>query len=121
MEDPHDELLELEHAGWRSLCDSTGADYYGGIMTPDARMVLANGAVMSRSDVIESLRQAPPWASYEIDDPVVVRIGKDAVALLYVGTGHRDEGEDFTGVMTSVYVPTDDGWKLALYQQTPKG
>jgi hypothetical protein len=120
MEDRLNELLELERAGWRSLCDRTGADFYGSLMTEDGRMVLANGVVMSRSAVIDSLADAPPWSSYTIDDPVVTTLSDDVAALVYTGTGHRDGGEDFTGIMTSVYVRYDSGWKLAHYQQTPK-
>lgn len=114
------ELLELEHAGWRSLCDGTGSDFYERLMTDDGRMVLANGVVMSRSAVAASLGDAPPWSGYTIDDPEVVALSDDAAALVYTGTGHRDEGEDFTGIMTSVYARHDSGWKLAHYQQTVK-
>jgi hypothetical protein len=113
------ELLELEHAGWRSLCDSTGADFYGKLMTENGRMVLANGVVMSRSAVTDSLENAPPWSAYTIDDPTATALSDDVAALVYTGTGHRDGGEDFTGTMTSVYVRHDSGWKLAHYQQTP--
>jgi hypothetical protein len=120
MEDLLNELLELEHAGWRSLCDSTGGDFYGSIMTEDGRMVLANGVVMSRSVVTDSLEDAPPWSSYTIDDPAATSLSDDVAALVYTGTGHRDGGEDFTGIMTSVYVRHESGWKLAHYQQTAK-
>ena len=58
------ELLELEHRGWRSLCSSTGADFYGEIMTEDGVMVLSHGFVLSRPQVIESLNDAPPWSGY---------------------------------------------------------
>lgn len=114
-----DELIELERAGWSSLCDGTGAEFYGATMTADGVMVLADGSVMSRDDVVEALGQAPPWASYEMDDIRVVELGDDSSALVYVGTGHRDEGDPFVGVMTSVYVRRDGGWRLAVYQQTP--
>lgn len=36
-------LLELERAGWDSLCNQTGSEYYGELMLPNALMVLANG------------------------------------------------------------------------------
>ena len=45
------ELLDLEHAGWRSLCDGTGDRFYGSLMTDDAVMVLANGMVLDRAAV----------------------------------------------------------------------
>ena len=119
METTFELLLELEHAGWRSLCDGTAGEFYWSIMTPDARMVLANGVVMTRAEVVDALRDAPSWNSYEIDDPITVAVGDDAHTLVYTGTGHRDTGPLFTGVMTSVYVRSGSGWKLVLYQQTP--
>jgi hypothetical protein len=115
-----DELIELEQAGWTSLCDGTGADFYGARMTDDGVMVLANGSVMTRDDVVAALGKAPPWGSYEMDEIRVVPISKDSAALVYVGTGHRDGAPSFVGVMTSVYVRRDGDWKLAIYQQTPK-
>jgi Domain of unknown function (DUF4440) len=115
-----DELLELERAGWSSLCDGTAADFYGDLMTAEGVMVMANGQVMDRDEVVDALRHSPPWASYSIDDPMVVPVDGDTRALVYTGTGNRDEGPPFVGVMTSVYVRRNGDWKLALYQQTAK-
>ena len=100
--------------------DGTAGKFYAGVMTADAVMVLANGQVMSRNEVVAALSEAPSWSSYAIDDPRVVPIGADSAALVYIGTGRRD-GDDppFVGAMTSVYVRVLDTWKLALYQQTP--
>ena len=36
-----DELLDLEHQGWNSLCTGTGANFYGQIMTNDGVMLLS--------------------------------------------------------------------------------
>lgn len=115
-----DELLALERAGWDSLCDGTGDDFYGRTMTEDGLMVLANGMVMDRAEVVEALGQSPPWASYELSDVRIVPIGDGTAALVYVGTAQRG-GDDppFVGAMSSVYVRTDGQWRLALYQQTP--
>ena len=33
-----DELLEIEREGWDSLCDGTGADFYGRVMTDEHRV-----------------------------------------------------------------------------------
>jgi hypothetical protein len=114
-----DVLLELERAGWNSLCDSTGADFYGGVMLSDAVMVLANGMVMDRDTVVAALSESPPWRTYEITDVRLITADTDNAVLVYTGTGYR-EGDDpaFVGAMSSVYHRTDGGWKLALYQQT---
>jgi hypothetical protein len=112
-------LLDLERRGWDSLCDSSGSAFYGELMTGDGLMVLANGAVMDRDQVVDSLSEAPPWRSYDIDHPRVVDLGESA-ALVYMGTGHRNGDQPaFVGVMSSVYVRQGDRWRLALYQQTP--
>jgi Domain of unknown function (DUF4440) len=110
-------LLDLERRGWDSLCDGSGHRFYGDLMTDDAVMVLANGATMTRADVVASLADAPPWDGYDIADERVVDAGPDAATLVYRGTGHRRGGEDFVGVMTSTYVRRDGGWRLALYTQ----
>lgn len=115
-----DELLELEHAGWTSLSDGTGHQFYGDTMTDDALMVLANGMVMNRAGVVDALRQAPPWTRYRMDDVQLVEMGPDVAALVYTGRGWREgSDEPFVGAMSSVYHRTAAGWKLALYQQTP--
>jgi hypothetical protein len=115
-----DELLEIERKGWDSLCDGSGANFYGRVMTDDALMVLANGMVMDRGQVVDALGQSPPWSSYAIDDVRLVELGADAAALVYVGTARRNgEGEPFVGAMSSVYRRIGDEWRLALYQQTP--
>ena len=122
MDDPDlsSTLLDLECRGWDSLCEGTGATFYGELMTDDAVMVLANGAVMDRDAVVASLEHAPPWASYDIDDVRLVDAGPDGAALVYLGTGyHVGDQPAFVGIMSSLYVRRDGEWRLALYQQMP--
>jgi hypothetical protein len=113
-------LVKIERQGWDSLCDSTGGRFYGTLMTKDAVMVLANGAVMNRESVVASLEQAPAWRTYDIDEVRLIRSGRDSATLVYVGIAYREGDEPaFTGVMSSVYRHLDGAWRLALYQQTP--
>lgn len=115
-----DELLDLEHQGWKSLCNSTGADFYGQIMTSDGVMVLAHGQVFDRQAVIDSLNEAPPWRTYDITDERLIALSDDHAILVYTGRAYRDEeGPAFTALMSSVYTRQDGTWRLALYQQTP--
>ncbi len=116
-----DELLDLERAGWNSLCESTGAAFYGELMLPDAVMVLANGKVMDRDTVVGALSESPPWRTYDIEDVRVITVDSATAILVYTGVAYRD-GDDpaFTGAMSSVYHRVDGSWKLALYQQTQR-
>jgi hypothetical protein len=115
-------LLELERAGWNSLCNATGSRFYGDVMLPEALMVLANGMVMDRDTVVASLSKAPPWRAYDIGDVRLIEVDADNAVLVYIGTAYGDGKEPaFVGAMTSAYHRTDDGWKLALYTQTRQG
>ena len=118
-----DELLDtldaLERAGWDALCDGTASDFYGRTMTTDAMMVLANGAALTRDEVVTSLRGAPAWGGYEMTDVRLVTTGRDSAAIVYRGTALRDGEAAFVGLMTSVYVEINGSWRLALYTQTP--
>ena len=111
-------LLDLERRGWDSLCEGTGAAFYGALMTEDATMVLATGQVLTRDEVVTSLDGAPPWATYSLSDVRLVMAGAGA-ALVYTASAHREGSEALVAAMSSLYVVTDDGWRLALHTQTP--
>ena len=112
-------LLECEHAGWRSLCESRGGDFYGGLMSGDGLMVLVNGSVLDRDAVVASLDGAPPWASYEISDPRLVALGPETAALVYRAQAERGDGSGpFAAHMSSVYMVVEGTLRLALFQQT---
>lgn len=114
------ELLELEHQGWKSLCESNGADFYGQIMTSDGIMVLAHGQILDRQAVIDSLNDAPPWRTYDITDARFLALSDDHAILIYTGRTYRAEDEpSFIALMSGVYTRCDGAWRLALYQQTP--
>ena len=113
-----DRLLELEHAGWASLCESRGGTFYGRLMTPDGLMVLVNGMTMDRSTVAASLDGSPAWDSYEIADPRHVDLGDGAGALVYRAEAVRGGEDPFVALMSSTYRVVDGEPRLALYQQT---
>lgn len=112
------DLLALERRGWDPLCDGTGGEVYGALMTPEARMVLVDGSVLDRDAVAASLDGAPTWSSYEIAEPHVIPLGADAAALVYSATARRGDEPPFTALMTSVYRVVDGSPRLALYTQT---
>src|SRR5699024_12375736 len=108
------ELLELEHRGWRSLCESTGDEFYGRIMTSDGVMVLAHGEVFDREQVVQSLGGAPPWRTYEIDQERRIPLGPEAAALVYRGTAYREDPEPaFAALLARVCVRAAEGRAMA--------
>lgn len=114
------ELLDLEHRGWQSLCESSGADFYGKLMLDDGVMILAHGYVFDRRQVIDSLNDAPAWSDYEITEPRLIQLTEGSAVLAYRGTAWRDGDESaFRALMSSVYVRREGKWRLASYQQTP--
>ncbi|WP_426185829.1 DUF4440 domain-containing protein [Microbacterium sp. TWP3-1-2b2] len=118
MTEQIEELWELEHQGWDSLCDGSGSDFYGGLMIEDGTMLLASGLSMDRSEVIASLADAPPWERYEIIEPRLLALADGASTLLYTGRAFRAGAEPFVALMASTYVRRTGVWRLALYQQT---
>lgn len=115
-----DELLELEHQGWQSLCDGTGAEFYARVMTEQGVMVLAHGFVLDREAIASSLNESPPWRTYEISEPRTIELDPDSAVLVYTGSAERGDDEPpFRALMSSVYTRRDGSWRLAVYQQTP--
>lgn len=115
-----EELLSVERAGWEALSRGGGATFYGDLMHPDGVMVLPHGFVFDRDAVVESLDGAPPWRSYAIEQPRRVVLDAENVALVYVATASRGEGDPFHALMSSVYTRHDGQWRLVLHQQTPR-
>ena len=81
-------LLHEEHAGWRALCEGRAAEYYYRVMTRDAVMLLP-GRVLDRGTILASLEGVPPWDSYEIHDPRVVRLPGGGGILFYRALARR--------------------------------
>jgi hypothetical protein len=116
-----EELLVLERDGWNALCQRRGAEHFGDLMTADALMVLANGQVMDREEVVAALADAPAWASFQLADVRAVAVGDGGAALVYRATARRDaDAPPFVAVMTSVYAKDGQQWRLVLYTQTPE-
>ena len=113
-----DSLLELEEAGWQALSTNEGAAFYGDVMAEDAVLVVP-GFVTDGATFVASLPGTTPWARHRIEDPRIVELGDDCAAVVYHVCAKREGEPEYCAHVTSVYVRTDRGWKLALHQQTP--
>lgn len=111
-------LLDLEAEVWRALSSDRGADFFRQVLTPQALMVLP-GAVLEKDRALRETAAAPPWATYHIEDPRILRLTEQSAVLTYRATARRDHEPEYRALMTSVYVESCDKWKLAFHQQTP--
>lgn len=74
--------------------------------------------VMRAADVLDSLKDAPRWASVEMTDRTSGRPGDAVLVLGYKATGRRDGVEPYLAFCTSTYRRDQDAWKLVQHQQT---
>lgn len=114
----HRALVSLEEQGWQALSQGAGADFYQRHLTDDALMVFPVG-VLAREQAIEAMRAAPPWASFRIEDPRVIRLTADSAVLTYRCTARRPDQKPYSALMTTVFVRREGIWKTAFHQQTP--
>lgn len=119
MADP----LELERQGWDALVAGRGAEFYGGLMTTDA-LVVVPGMVLDRDQTLASWEGVPAWTEYALANERVVPLGPAARLVTYEVSATRpgDQGP-YRAHLTSVYVAeegtTSERWRLAFHQQTP--
>ena len=111
-------LVSTETAGWQALSDGTGADFYDQHLTADAIMVFPFG-VLARQQSIESIRAAPPWATFAIEEPRIVELDNDSAILTYRATAQRQGEAPYSALMTTVFVWSEGRWMTAFHQQTP--
>ncbi|GAA4047040.1 MULTISPECIES: DUF4440 domain-containing protein [Agromyces] len=110
-------LLHEEHAGWRAILAGHGGAHYTRAMTRDGIMIV-EGAALGRDDMMRAFASAPPWDSYEIHEPAVVRLGEHAGILAYRAVARR--GDEVANLrMSTTYLYDDGAWHVAAHQQTP--
>jgi hypothetical protein len=114
-------LIELEHQGWTAL-SSSGADarrFYERVLDEQIMMLLPGGLVLDdRAAAIDSM-SGQPWSAYELEDMRVLQPTRDTAVVTYGVVAERDE-QQYSAVMSSVYVRRQDGWKITFHQQTPR-
>jgi hypothetical protein len=103
--------LELE------LANGNG-DTYRRLLTDDA-VVVVPGARMTKAQTVDAMDGSPGWDDICLADERSVRLTDAAVLLTYHFTGRRGDEFEYVALMASIYVTTDDGWRMAFHQQTP--
>jgi hypothetical protein len=111
-------LVDLEVDGWNALSSARGADYYREHLAPNALMAFPFG-VLSRDAALDTMKSAPPWSSFELEDPRVVALTPDSGVVVYSVRAEREGQEPYSAVVSSTFVRHDGEWKLAFHQQSP--
>jgi hypothetical protein len=117
MNDLDSKLWGLERQFWLG-----GVNVYREHLADDSLMVFP-AMILTKSQTVESIARGSRWTSVRFIDQRVVRLTRDAVALVYRASGSRDGEEGpYSAVVSSVYVRVreDGDWKLALHQQSPE-
>jgi Domain of unknown function (DUF4440) len=115
-----EELLQLERGPGGAVTSSEAATrFYAENLAAHVLMLLP-GAVMldDRKTIIESMDGAP-WASFELADERVLRLGETFAVVAYRATAQREGAEPYSAPFNSTYVREDNAWRLAVHQQTP--
>ena|SRR5690554_2476740 len=116
MSDFHDGLVALEREGWRALSGGDPAEFYGRVLTPQAVMVFAFGA-LTRADAVAAMAQAPPWDEHELLDVQVHEVAASVAVVVYRVRARRGD-DPYEAMLASTYVRIGDDWRLALHQQS---
>jgi hypothetical protein len=110
-----DELWQNERSFWLE-----GIDFFETQLARECLMVLPGMGILDRTQVVESLRNAPRWSEIEMQVRREAMIGTSVALLAYNAVGHRDHAPLYRATCTSAYVLEDHRrWRMVQHQQTP--
>lgn len=115
------ELISLEREGWDALSSSGEAAraFYERVLGDQVVMLLPGGMRLEdRATIIDSM-SGQPWSRYALEDMRCRELASDVGVVTYGVVAERG-GQEYSALMSSVYVQRADGWKLAFHQQTPR-
>lgn len=98
-----------------------GSSVYDDLLDPACLMAFPGMGVMQATDVVDSVKQAPRWASVEMTGRSVGRASDSVIVLGYTAEGKRDGAEPYRCFCTSTYRADGERWKLVQHQQTVAG
>ena len=98
-----------------------GSSVYDDLLDPACLMAFPGIGVVRAADVLDSLKQAPRWASVEISSRTMGRAGAKVLVLGYTAEGRRDGADPYRCFCTSTYRADGERWRLVQHQQTMAG
>jgi hypothetical protein len=118
---PDSQVIALEEQGWKALSagGETARAFYERVLDREVVMLLPGGLALGERAVIVKSMSGPPWSSFELEDLRSFQPTEDTAVVTYGVVAQRDE-QEYSALMSSVYVLRDDEWKLVFHQQTPR-
>jgi hypothetical protein len=105
--DPAEQLISLQHEGWRALVAGNGGDCYRKYLTEDPVMAFPSGTV-TREAALEATEAVRPWERSEIRDPQLIELGHGTGVAVYSVLARRPGDEPYAVVVSSTFVRDHD-------------
>src|SRR3712207_754333 len=114
-----DELIALERAGWEALSSSGefARAFYEQVLDQAVIMVLPGGMLLDERAAIVDSMGGQPWSAFELEDVRCLQPTPDTGVVTY-GVVARRDSQEYSALMSSVYVRRPEGWRLVAHQQT---
>jgi hypothetical protein len=99
------------------------ADFYEANLARDALMIFADPVgVMTRSRVVDAVAASPRWGRVTFEQVRYLELDENAVILSYTARAQREgDADEYSALVSSVYVRRGGRFWLAFHQQTPDG
>ncbi|MBJ3784169.1 DUF4440 domain-containing protein [Devosia sediminis] len=109
------EVWNIERSLWLD-----GVDAYRARLADQCVMAFGPMGILDREQVLQTIEQAPRWASVEISETRLTTPGDTiAIVIAYKAEAMRDGGKPYRALCSSTYLVLDGELKLAQHQQTP--
>ena len=112
-EDPKQDILRLERE-WAAALTEKDLGWYQRNLSPAYQTVLANGRILSRAEVIEHIRTAPPAQGLKLDQ-ADVRVHGNAAVATTTQSFTRQDGRTARLRVTDVWTKADGGRWMAVH------
>ncbi|MDT0166132.1 nuclear transport factor 2 family protein [Actinotalea sp. AC32] len=111
----------LERDGWDALVagGTTAREFYADVLDEHVGMLLPGGLRLADRELTLQTMGDSPWDRYELEDVTVTSLADDVALVTYGAVAHRGD-QEYSALMSSVYVRRGDDWRLAFHQQTPR-
>lgn len=109
-------IQEIERQFW-----TKDAQFYEQHLAPEAVMVFPHPVgVLPREAILNSIKGQSRWTAVHMKTPHCWQLSEDVILLSYEASATRSsETNPYNAWITSLYLRSDNDWKLAFHQHSP--